>query len=574
MSEDRTINPRLPRNLMLAVSFVQGIALYLLWWAADNEVWPSQTPTIAYPLWTLALSFPVLLLFSLNRGNLARTLKATGLFTAVLMLLAGYLGWQATPHGKFAVGSLVHWGAITGLIASFTGLMYCQQWIWQARQGYEDLFAYSWRNFLVACLAVSLAWGVYLILYLWGELFLQIEIAFFEELFRKDWFRFPVLVVAFGVGVVIFRHFVQVIDSVKRILEGLIRLLLPLAAVVVVIFVGALPFTGLAPLWATGSGTVLLLLLSTLALFFVNAVYQTGRELPYPVAVHRLLSVAIALLPFVFVLALYGLYVRIDEYGLTVVRCLGFTLLVILALFSGGYTGLIVRWRTAWPERLGRVNTPMGWVVLAVMLLANSPLLDFRSMSLTSQLGRVAAGEIELQDFDFYYTLRHLARPGYLEMRWLIAQHELSDPELVQIIRDPVVQTSEVDEVHFREMWERVVYRPEPFELPTGLRAAIRRTGPNWPMHFESLVLIRIDLNADGEPDYVLLGAMGGLSYVTGWCFYRSADTWNAVDLRWQHQRTLEGMKMAWMLHNGEVGSVVPAFQDLNVGELKFRAHR
>ena len=45
----------------------------------------------------------------------------------------------------------------------------------------------------------------------------------------------------------IFRHLVNLIDGITGLLEGLMRLLLPLAVAVVVIFLATLPFTGLAP---------------------------------------------------------------------------------------------------------------------------------------------------------------------------------------------------------------------------------------------------------------------------------------------------------------------------------------
>ncbi len=268
----------LPRNLMLGIAFGQGIALFLLWRALDNQIWPSQTPAVNFPLWTFALAWPVLMLLSLETGNLRRCLQAVSLFTAVLVLLAIYIGWQATPHGEFPIESLLFVSAVTGAIACFKGLMVCQRWIGQTPPSYEHLFRFSWRNFLVFALASLLTVGVNLILFLTGALFSQIGIDFFRELFREDWFLFPVLAVAFGLGVLIFRRLVPVIDTITALLEGLMRLLLPLIAAVVVAFLGALPFTGLEPLWDTGSGTALLLWLNAFGLFFVNAVYQTGRN--------------------------------------------------------------------------------------------------------------------------------------------------------------------------------------------------------------------------------------------------------------------------------------------------------
>ena len=243
-------------------------------------------------------------------------------------------------------------------------------------------------------------------------LFSAIGIEFFRELFGRDWFLFPVLASAFGMGVLVFRRLVSLIDGITGLLEGLMRLLLPLAVAVVMIFLAALPFTGLAPLWETGNGTELLLWLNAFVLFSVNAVYQTGRGAPYPPAVHRVLCPGIALLPVLSVLALYGLSLRVGQYGWSVERCRALTVCALLAMFSTGYAWCIVRRRGGWPQDLGRVNKTLGWVVLALMLLVNSPLLDFRSISLASQFRRVDTGEIDLRDFDFHYARHHLARPA------------------------------------------------------------------------------------------------------------------------------------------------------------------
>src|SRR5690606_35326088 len=95
-----------------------------------------------------------------------------------------------------------------------------------------------------------------------------------------------------------FRELTHVIDSVTRLLQGLIKLLLPLVLTVALIFLAALPFTGLDALWGTGNGTSLIIGLTAIILFFTNAVYQDGRgAAPYPNTVHRLVYLGLALLP-------------------------------------------------------------------------------------------------------------------------------------------------------------------------------------------------------------------------------------------------------------------------------------
>lgn len=503
--------PSLPRNLMVLISLGQGVALLALWRAAAEETWPLQTPALNWSLWTFAIIWPVLLLLSLEAGNIARVLKLASGAVAVAVLLGIHIGWQATPFGAFPIFSLLAVYVLTLLVASFKTLMYLQQRAAGEPATYPALFARSWRNFLVTALSAALTAGVAIILTLWGELFRAIGIDFFIDLFSEDWFLFPVLAVAFGLGTFIFRRLTRVIDAIVSLLEGLMRLLLPLLGLVVAIFLATLPFTGLGPLWRTGTGTALLMALNGLALFGVNAVYQTGERSRYPLAVHRALYGSVALLPIISGLAIYGLALRVEQYGWTVARCWAFTLAVLLAAFSVGYAWSIVRSRDSWTGGFAKVNIWMGWVVLALMVLVNTPILDFRSISLASQFGRVEASEIELMDFDFAYVEENLARPGWLKRTALIEENNEADPVLAEYIRNPVPSWSD------KRIWERMTLRPEPFEIPDGLRAAMSRSHPN----DIDATLVQADLNEDGQPEYVLLFAVRDAPHIWGELYYR-----------------------------------------------------
>ena len=580
-----TLPPRAP---MIALSLAQGLALLFLWRALDGENWPNRTPALDFPLWTFAIAWPGLLLLSLEAEHQARTLRFVSLFSALLVLLAVHMGWQASPAGEVRIawfhGSFLVIYVTTMFVAAFMALMYVPLWAGRRAAGYEALFALSWRNFLVAGLALMLTGGVHLLFQLWGQLFSAIGIAFFEDLFARDWFLFPVLAVAFGTGVQIFRRLGNLIDGITGLLEGLMRLLLPLAVAIAAIFLVTLSFTGLGPLWETGNGTALLMWLNAFALFFLNAVYQSGRHAPYPPLVHRALCPGLALLPVLSVLALYGLGLRIGQYGWSVERCWGVSVCVFLALFSAGYAWCIVRWRGDWPRGLGGVNKVMGWALLALVLLANSPLLDFRSLSLASQLRRVETGEIAWRNFDFRYARDHLARPGWLKMQALIAEFESSDPELAQRIREAAPPAP--SRARTGVAWERVVYRPEPFEAPAGVREAIERffseprpgawrpegaevhgVPPDPGGSIGDPGLARVDLNGDGEPEYVLILAYPDPDRVFGLCVYRDGGGWSSLPLALRKPLP-EGADLARILREGDLEAVAPAFRDLRIGEL------
>ena len=553
--------PDPPRLFMLGLSLAQGLALLWLWHTATYDIWPSQTPALNYPLWTIAIVWPSLLLLCINATHLARTLALVSAFTAVVALLAAYLGWQASPFGMFPLFSLLTYGVASLLLVCFKALLYLQPWAARQRITYDVLFAVSWRNFLVVVLSVLSVVVFYVVLLLWGLLFSAIGITFFKEIFGLHEFLFPLLAMAFGLAIHVFRRLVHLIDGIAGLLEGLLRLLLPLAIGVQTVFLAMLPFTGLAPLWETGNGTLLLLCLNGFVLFGANAVFQPGIEIRYPVIMHRLLYMGIALLPVITALAAYGLYLRIDQYGWSVDRCWGAIVCTFFGLLSVGYAWHIVRRRDAWPSGLGSVNTAMGVLVLAVMLLVNSPLLDFRSISMASQWQRVESGELAVRDFDFRYARQHLARPGWLKMQALIAEYETADPALAEKIRGP---SKRVD-------WRQVRRRPASLDVPPGVQeAANDRLDGEWD--FDSrrqgadtqTWWMGTDINADGEQDYVLIQA--DRRRVRGIHVYSNGKgAWRTAVLV-PRNRQPSGTDVLAMLREGEIRSVERTVRDLKIG--------
>lgn len=559
---------RLRPKLMLLIAVAQGIFLLLLRDAHDSGTWPAESPLWSFPLWTLSLAVPVLLLLSLEAGRELATIKWVTAFAAVIGLAAIYVGYQAQPFGEFRLSTLSFVFGASITLACFKALMYIQQRAAGTAMSYAELFTYSWRNFLTLALALIFVLAFWLILILWAQLFRVIEINFFDELFRMDWFLYPVLGFAHGLGIIIFRNLTNVIDSITKLLQGLIKLLLPLVVFVAAIFILSLPVVGFDGLWATGRGTSLLLWLLAIILFFTNAVYQDGREThPYPKLIHRMIYAGICIGPLISALSFYGLWLRVDQYGWTVSRCWAFVAWLVLTLFAIGYTQGIVRKRDTWTTELARVNTAMGLVVLVLMLVANSPALDFRKISLASQVGRVESGETEWKDFDFWYTRNSLARPGYLKMEALKQTFAETDPELVTLIDNPrnLVFARPLRPVS--DLWREMKYRPEPFEVPGELRSRIERQNIN--RYSTESVLIRDNFDNDGEFEYLLVflneDAISGSLF-----FYQENGEWlsGSVSQSWTGKALQNG---AESIRTGEMSLIPPRFKNLYIGDQVLR---
>ena len=550
-----------PKWPLLGVAAAQGICLYLLYRSAELDSWPSTSPPWAYALWTLALAVPLLLLLSVDRENYAAAGKWVAAFGGLLTLLAVYTGWQAQPRGEFPVESMTFAYAVSIGLACFKALLYLKQRADRAPLTYPVLFTNSWRSFLIGTLGGTFALGFWLILMLWGGLFQVIGIDFFDTLFTAEWFIVPALTLAFGMGVILFRGLTGVIDNITQLLHGLIKLLLPLAIAVAVLFTAVLPFTGLDALWSTGNGSALLLWLLAVILFCCNAVYQDGRETEaYPPALHRAIYTGLCAAPIVAALACYGLMQRVMQYGWTVERCWAAVVCLVLTLFAIGYVIGIVRRRDAWTGELARVNTVMGLVVVGILVLANSPLLDFRKISLHSQLERVASGEIALEAFDFRYARTHLARPAYLAMAAMKAKIGDSDPALVARIENPFTASDTA------APWERMIYRPERFDVPAELGRLIELSPPG-PGGMDR-VLVRVDADGDGAYEYLLL-ALGDERIAAARFFHRNDEGWQSSDLV-RARRHADDDERERIL-NGEITLTAPRYRYVDIGGIELR---
>lgn len=490
----------------------QAVLLAALGVLLDLDLWPSNQPAVLMPVLTVGYAWPVLALFTAERGNAGRAFAFASGFAAVLAALAGYVGWQATPVGAFDVEALQAVYVITLLATGFIALAYGKLIVAREPVRYEALFAAAWRNLLVVGLAAGLLGGSAILLALWAALFERLGVVVLAETFQKPWFVLPAAAVAFGTGVLVFRPRQGLIDSIVTLLENLARYLLPMVLAIIVVFLLTLPFVSLQTLWDTGNGSLILIALNAIAIVLTIVAYRPEGQAPFPRFVHLPVTVAVALLPVVSALALLGIGMRVGQYGWTVARAWAFTGAGVLALFSVGYAWSVAWQRAYWPNGMAPVNTAMGWVMLGILLLVNTPVLDFRAMSARSQLARVDAGDIEPIEFDFRYAREMLARPGHLVAQPLIEQLGF-DPLAGATFQGGIVYRPEADADRERELallrdafWANVQYRGGPFALPDGVRTAIDREIA-WTKDLTNPTLARVELGGESaQVEYLLMG--------------------------------------------------------------------
>ena len=511
----------------------QAIALAGIGVVLDDRLWPAGNPAVLVPLITLVLIWPTLVLFVAEPRSFVRTATLAGASALVSVVLGIYVGWQAMPVGEFRVDSLYPVYGVTMLAAGFVWLPFMQCLAGRERIAYQAVFASAWRNLLVAGLSLALLVGVALLLALWAALFYVLGIRVLVETFTELWFVLPTIGIAFGTGTILFRRRIDFIDGIVDLVESLARYLLAVVLFIVPVFFLTLLFVGVQALWAIGLGSRILIALVGVAVLLVAMAYRPGADFRYPRPVQLAIAGVVGMVPVLALLAAGGILIRVGQYGWTVSRCWAFTGAAVLVLVSLGYLWGVIHHRAEWSRAIAPVNVSAAGLVLAVLLLQNTPVLDFRAISARSQLARVESGEIEAAQFDFRYAHRELARPGNRVAEQLVEQlgFDPRDQEtdfvsggfgLTTGPSGGVVLRDSSEEMPDRDLWAEMRFQPEPFAVPDGVRAAVDDDA--WLFsRTEHPTLLRVDL--DGDPvrmEYLLLGVHK--TELPGWQEIRPLD--------------------------------------------------
>ncbi|MDQ2077793.1 DUF4153 domain-containing protein [Marinimicrobium sp. ABcell2] len=435
------------RLALIILAIVQSILLLLLHKSINHTVWPATSPQWLYALYTVAIGLPLFLYLGATHWKE----KANGITAVILGGVLFWLGWHA---GWLSAPLLedtnyrYHGGTYSlscGLfVALFILAFFFRTWREHGRLEYSGLLENSWRNALTLAFLALFILVFWLLLFLWAMLFGVIGIEFFIDLFIEPEFIYPVtgLVVGWGLGLIRGRE--SLIATVRNLCEALTRALLPLVALILILFLAALPFTGLTPLWDTGFSAALMLWLAAILLYFFNAVTaeheQPFGKSPY---LRRLLIVALLLLPITVLLAGWSLGLRIDQYGITLGRLRGGLVLLFVGLFSFGYAALILLDRGLVLSRFRRWNILVGGALALVLILIHTPVLDLHKWSAQSQVARLESGTTNPEDFDALYLRFNLGAYGTNALRSLQADEWVADnTELKENIDNALTATT------------------------------------------------------------------------------------------------------------------------------------
>ncbi len=403
------------RVTLAALGLVQGFAYYLAY-----EFWPDGTEQRAIVAAIVFFVSGLVLIFQLSwtGKDLKRHLTIVPVFPLIFAVIAFWV-LQQVPVGEspYRFDDVRIPTSIAGtVITLFLVTPFIQVFLRTGRRSYpyEDLFHGIWANLFTVALGGVVIWAFWAVMLLWSELFKLIDVTFFEDVFTHAAFVSMSLAAVFGYAVALARDWEKLSTTGRNVLLTVLKALMPLLAVIALLFLVSLPFTGLQPLWDTRHASATILGLIAVSILFFNGAYHDGTgNPPYPVWIRRLVEAALIAIPVYAAIAFYALYLRVDQYGLTMGRFYAVLFTTGGMLCGLGYALAVFKRTGKWMESVPQVNMRMAWIVVVCAVLVHTPLLDPLRWSARNQFRRISNGDADASEFDFGYLRFQLGHIGY-----------------------------------------------------------------------------------------------------------------------------------------------------------------
>ena len=489
------------------------------------------------------------------------------LIFVVVLAMSVWLKWQVEDSDKWRQHEVFMFYGWRLLLMAMLALPWIQYSLHVSREQarYPHFYRQLWLNALTL-LIVFVANGLFwLVLLLWSEMFKLVGIPFFSTLFfDTDWFGYVAFGLITALAVVLARTQSRLVTAVQKLLTFIATGLLPLVALLALMFILTLPFTGLEAISQRVSAAGLMSTLTFSLLLLMAMVREPQKEaLPYPGALRYLIKCALAVTPIYTLIAGWALWVRIQQYGWTPERLHGVLVVVVLLAWSVGYLVSILRRGHNPLEIQGKVILGVSLLALGLLVLLSSPVIDAWRISVNSHMGLYHSGKIKPDQVSLY-MLDHSGKPGRAALEALqkdVAFNQDSKRRrdlnsLLQGSRDPV------KELTATQLVSKVVIAPGSEKPDDAFWTFVKAQGYRITSCAEqnACVLVSQDLNADGHPEQVLYAFGDGESLVFG----MQKNKWDLLAVA----RLPEGFnkdKLLQAVANQQLGSAPRIWRDITI---------
>jgi len=558
------------RSWMLTWALVQGAAL----WGLHGQI-HAWGPDVLWPLYAVVLAVPLTLQMLANQRARRSLWAMAALLGLVFAVSAAYVGnvSMAENRGQGArLLVLLLWCSWFVLLPFAEQRLTCGTW----SRDYARLFTTAWRHafqLLLAGVFTGLFWGL---LFLLAGLFKVLGVSLFMDTFTSHPFVYMATPLAFCMGLSLYAAREEALAGFWRSMLQVLGWLLPLACLIALLFLIALPVRGLAPLWRTGHATALMLGLMAWLVFLFNVAWSDGEEESqrFATALQRFVALGLLTMPVFIALCAYSLGLRVVQYGWSADRVWAALAVALMAVYAVGYAVAALRRDAPWMALARRVNVAAAWLAVALALLACTPVLDPARIAVASQLARLQAQRVEVQAFDFGYLRWDAGRAGRAALDQLLL--EQAHPQAAQIRELAQAALQDTNRYARRsgaqaQAWTAETLRARLQPLPAGVEpdaAWLDYLLGQLREHKLSVTctdtapcpVFTIDMDGDGQAEQLLLS--GYLSQV----FARDGAQWRSVGrLQGGNLGRLEGAQMKrWKDH--DVSAQPPRWRDVVIG--------
>ena len=362
---------------------------------------------------------------------------------SVALVGALVVAWNGSPE-DWSVGEGWRMVSLLLVVAIAAPLFQAARDEGARRFPYPAVHDHAWTNVVLFAACWVFVAIVFALAWLLAMLFDLIKITFLKELLEKDWFWRSLIGLAFGAALGLLREHDGVVRLLQRVVAMVLAVLAPVLAVGLILFVLALPFTGLDALWeATKATTPILLFCVVGALILANAVIGNApsEERRFPLLRYGAMGLAAVMLPLA-VLAAIATGLRIGQYGFTPERLWAVVFVAIACLWGAAYLVALVRGRRDWATRVRPLNLVLAFVVCGVALVLATPLVSFNAISTRDQLARLESGKVTPEQFDWRALAFDFGQPGRNALKKL------------QASADPVIKARATEVAKAEMRWD------------------------------------------------------------------------------------------------------------------------
>lgn len=337
------------------------------------------------------------------------------IFAAVVLVVTGLVTWwSGAPDGGVWWASGWNDASLFAAIAIAAPLFQTARDEGKATFPYAHVHAHVWTNIVLWCASWAFVGITLALSWLLAALFELIGIDVLTRLLGKDWFEALLIGGAFGAALGLFREREAVVRTLRRVVTAVLSVLAPVLGAGLLLFLLALPFTGLSALWeATKTTTPILLACAFGAWVLANTVIGDGveDEATNPALCWGAIALGVVVLP-LGVIAGIATGLRIDQYGITPERLWAAVFDAVAIAVGLAYWAALARRRLGWAEGARPANLRIAFVVSGIALFLATPILSFNALSVHNQVARLESGKVAPQSFDWAALAFDFGAPG------------------------------------------------------------------------------------------------------------------------------------------------------------------